>query len=189
MSVALLLLSGCSVESHKNGKNDDVNIGTPFGSMQVKTNDNVNGASIGITQYPGSAPLKGDHDNDSADVNLSFGSFHLGVKAASFLTPDGKDKVLAFYRKDLKRYGDVIECQGKTAVGKPERTSQGLTCNENEGATHGNVVIGKDLELRTGSPQRQHIVALESKNGGTKIGMVALELPSQLHDHGEKDIE
>ena len=188
MSLAALLLSGCRIESHKNGQNDNVDIGTPFGSMQVKTNENVNGSAIGITQYPGSVPFK-DKDNDAADVNMSFGSFHLGVKAASFRTADSQDKVLAFYRSDLKRYGDVIQCQGKNAVGKPDRTSQGLTGDENSGARHANVENGSGLELRTGSPQRQHIVALEPKNGGTKIGLVALELPSQIHDHGDKEIE
>ncbi len=189
MGMAALLLSGCHIESHKNGKNDDVNIGTPFGSMQVKTNDKASTAGIGLTQYPGSVPANDDGNNDSADVNMSFGSFHLGVKAAGFQTPDSTDKVLAFYKNDLKRYGDIIQCQGKHSVGKPDRTSQGLTCDENSGAHHGNIEVGSGMELRTGSPQRQHIVAIESRDGGTKIGLVALDLPSQLHSHGDKDIE
>ena len=187
-SLAVLLLGGCHIESHKDGKNDNVSIGTPFGSMKVKTNDNVDNASIGITQYPGSVPFK-DKDNDSADVNMSFGSFRLVVKAAAFRTPDSQEKVLAFYRNDLKRYGDVLQCQGHSPVGKPERTSQGLTCEDNEGAQHGHVETGSGLELRTGSPQRQHIVAVEGREGGTKIGLVALELPVQVHLHGDKDIE
>ena len=188
LSLSMLLLSGCHIESHKDGKNDNVSIGTPFGSMNVKTNNNVDSGSIGLTQYPGSVPFE-DKDNHSADVNMSFGSFHLVVKAATYQTPDGRDKVMDFYRSDLKRYGDIIECQDNRPVGKPDRTSQGLTCDDNSSVKHGHVDLGSGLELRTGSPQRQHIVALENKNGGTKIGLVALELPSQIHDHGDKDIE
>ena len=57
------------------------------------------------------------HDSNSADINMNFGSFHLGVKAAAFQTSDSTDKVLAFYRKDLaSRYGDVIECKDNVAV-------------------------------------------------------------------------
>ncbi len=188
LGLSALLLAGCNVESHERGKNKDVSIGTPFGSMKVKTNDNVDNASIGIAQYPGSVPAK-DKDNDSADVNMSFGSFHLVVKAATFHTPDGRDKVVDFYRNELKRYGDVIECQGHEPVGKPDRTSQGLTCADNSSGKHGRLDVGSDLQLRAGSPQRQHIVGLEQKDGGTRIGLVALELPLQIHGHGDKDIE
>src|SRR5665213_4491621 len=91
----LLGLSGCHSSSHKNGDSDNVNIGTPFGSMQVKTNDNVEASGIGITPYPGAQMVKQDKDNGAADVNMSFGSFHLGVKAASYTTDDAPDKVLS----------------------------------------------------------------------------------------------
>ena len=188
-----LLLSGCHVTEHKDGKNDNVDIGTPFGSMQVKTNHSGDTSSIGLAAYPGAVPLNDSNDKDgnSANVNMSFGSFHLGVKAASFQTADQQDKVLAFYRKDLSdRYGDVIECRGNTTVGSPSKTSQGLTCDEQK-HTH---VSGTDfdhdnLELRAGSSQHQHIVGLEAHDGGTKIGLVALDLPSHLSDHGSKDSE
>jgi hypothetical protein len=207
--LTVLLLAGCRVSEHKNGDNDNVDIGTPFGSMQVKTNNSGDTTAIGLAAYPGAVPVKddGDKDGSSANVNMSFGSFHLGVKAASFQTPDSQDKVLAFYRKDLaQRYGDVIECRGNSAVGTPARTSQGLTCDDQKHTrigsynfdphvrVHHGVSDATDfdhdnLELRAGSAQHQHIVGLEDRNGGTKIGLVALDLPSHLSDHDDKDSE
>ena len=192
-SLACLLLSGCHVIEHKNGNHDNVDIGTPFGSMHVKTNDATDTSAIGLALYPGAIPVKGDGDNDSssADINMSFGGFHLGVKAASFQTPDPQDKVLAFYRKDLSaRYGDVIECHDDHAVGSPTRTSQGLTCDDK--GSHGKINVNtsdRDLELRAGSELHQHIVGVKAHNGGTKIGLVALDLPSHLSDHDSKDSE
>jgi hypothetical protein len=182
--LACLLLAGCRVSEHKNGDNKDVDISTPFGSTSIKTNDKADVSAIGVTAYPGAVPTKdNDGDNSNADVNLSFGGFHLGVKAASFQTPDQPEKVLAFYRKDLARYGDVIECKGDTAVGQPTHTAQGLTCDTKQ---HNHINTSEhtdhDLELRAGSEQHQHIVGVESKNGGTKIGLVLLDLPSQLSD-------
>ena len=179
-------LAGCHVSSHKNGGNDNVDIGTPFGSMQVKTNDNVNGAALGITQYPGSVAVKKDKDggdDGAADVNMNFGGFHLGVKAVSFTTPDDPAKVLAFYKKDLAKYGAVITCEGKRTVGEPTRTAEGLTCDY-EHDKHGHIQwdtdSAKNTELRTGSKQHQHVVAVERKDGATKIGLIALDLPSGL---------
>jgi hypothetical protein len=121
-------------------------------------------------------------------MNLSFGDFHLGVKAASFQTSDSTSKVIDFYKKDLaKRYGDVIECRDNSPVGTPTRTSQGLTCDKKD---HNHISTGTsnaDLELRSGSEGRQHIVGIEEHDGGTKIGLVALDLPSHLSKHDNKN--
>ena len=186
-----LLLAGCHVTAHKNGNHDNVDIGTPFGSMQVKTNDSADASAIGLAAYPGAIPVK-DHgdDSNSADINMSFGNFHLGVKAASFQTPDSQDKVLAFYRKDLSaRYGDVIECRDNKSIGSPTRTSQGLTCDDKDDHRKVKVDDSDNIELRAGSQQHQHIVGIEPHDGGTKIGLVALDLPSHLSIHDSKDSE
>lgn len=181
----LLPLAGCRVDEHKSGNGDNVDISTPFGGMHVKTDDSVNLAGIGLTQYPGSVPVKDhdDKDNDAADINMNFGDFHLTVKAASFQTGDGTGKVEAFYRKDMAKYGEVLKCQGQKTIGQPARTSQGLTC-EDQDRNHHEVNLGDDdseVQLRAGSPTHQHIVGLEPKNGGTKIGLVMLELPKNMH--------
>ena len=46
--LAVALLAGCRVESDKHGDSDDVKIATPFGGMQVKTNDAVVVEGIGL---------------------------------------------------------------------------------------------------------------------------------------------
>lgn len=198
-SVALLTaLTGCHVSSHKNGDNDNVDIATPFGSVQVKTNDNVAAAGLGITPYPGAQLIKkGDkkdgEDGGSADVNMSFGNFHLGVKAVSYTTNDGQNEVLAFYRKNLAKYGDVIQCQGKRTIGQPTRTAEGLTCDTEKNSHMGwNTDTEHTMELRAGSKQHQHIVAVENKDGGTRIGLVALDFPTNFStddrgDHKDSD--
>lgn len=196
-----LLLGGCHVNEHKDGNKENVDISTPFGGMHVKTNNANDTAAIGITAYPGAVPVKeGDNkDTNSADVDMSFGGFHLGVKAASFQTPDQPQKVLAFYRKDLAHFGDVIECQNGKPVGIPKRTAQGLTCDSKEknhihmDSSSRGLTIGdssdNNLELRAGSDLHQHIVGIQARDGGTKIGLVVLDLPSHLGDHDSNDSE
>src|ERR1700744_869224 len=127
---ACLLLNGCRISSGKHSNGDNVQVNTPFGDMHIKTNDDAKVAGIGLATYPGAVPVKEDNDkdNDAADINLNFGDFHLGVKAASFQTGDAPSKVEAFYRKDLARYGDVLKCEGDQTIGQPAHTAQGLTC-------------------------------------------------------------
>ncbi|HMG03360.1 MAG TPA: hypothetical protein VK596_09525 [Edaphobacter sp.] len=172
---------GCRVATDENGDNKNVKVATPFGGVQVKTNDAAGIAGIGLPVYPGAELVKKDKNNGSADVNLSFGKFQLRVKAASYRTPDSPDKIREFYRDALKRYGTVIECNHDKSVGTPTATDQGLTCSDGKGK---NIEIDADAsgktELKTGSKQHQHIVAIEPQDSGTKFGLVALDLPGNL---------
>ncbi|HEY4009483.1 MAG TPA: hypothetical protein VGM11_04985 [Acidobacteriaceae bacterium] len=189
---SVLVFTGCQVSTNnKNGHGDNVQMSTPFGNMHIKTNQDANVAGIGLTTYPGSVPVKDDNDkdNDAADINLNFGDFHLGVKAASFHTNDSPDKVEAFYRKDMAHYGAVLKCKGSETIGQPTRTGEGLTCSENDKhGVHG-VHVNTDsdhVELRAGSSQHEHIVGIEPKDGGTKIGLVELDLPGH-HDSSDSE--
>jgi hypothetical protein len=182
VALSLVMMTGCRIDSHKDGDNDNVKIATPFGGMQVKTNDAVVKEGMGLPVYPGAERVK-KHDNDSgsADVNLSFGSFQLRVKAASYRSTDTPDKLAAFYRQALARYGDVIQCSNNKPVGTPTRTSEGLTCDNEKDK---NVKVNEDLsgkvELKAGSKQHQHIVSIDPEGSGTKFGLVALDLPVHL---------
>jgi hypothetical protein len=181
MIAATALMSGCRIESDKRNGNDNVKIATPFGGMTVKTNDDAVAEGLGLPVYPGAELVKKDKNNGSADVNMSFGSFQLRVKAASYRTPDSPSQVTAFYRKALGRYGDVIECQNDKSVGTPTRTAEGLTCdNEKENHVYVNDDESGKMELKAGSKQHQHIAAIDPEGNGTKFGLVALDLPGHI---------
>ncbi|HUZ95196.1 MAG TPA: hypothetical protein VMU57_09815 [Edaphobacter sp.] len=185
--VATVLMSGCRVQTNKQGGNENVRIATPFGGVQVKTNDATVLEGMGLPAYPGATLVKKDHDHGAADVNMNFGSFHLRVKAASYQTIDSSDKVEAFYRKALGVYGDVIECANDKSVGEPTRTTEGLTCDNDNKHVGIDDDISRKLELKAGSKQHQHIVAIDPNGTGTKIGLVALDLPGHLS--GDKQSE
>jgi hypothetical protein len=187
MITATALMSGCRIESDKRNGNDNVKIATPFGGMTVKTNDDAVVAGLGLPVYPGAELVKKDKNNGAADVNMSFGSFQLRVKAASYRTQDTPDQVTAFYRKALGRYGDVIQCQHDKPVGTANSTAEGLTCdNEKENHVYVNDDESGKMQLKAGSKQHQHIVAIDPEGNGTKFGLVALDLPGHL-SFGDKD--
>jgi hypothetical protein len=201
LGLAGALLSGCTVDKHTQGDGENVKIATPFGGMTVKTDQSTVEAGTGLPPYPGAqiAPKhsndgKGGHDSGAADVNMSFGSFQLRVKAVSYRTSDSPDKVLAFYRQGLARYGAVIQCADHQPVGTPTRTPEGLDCaddsNNNKARFKVNEGVHGKMELKAGSRQHQHIVAIDpdsdSDAGGTKFALVALDLPGHLF-FGEQD--
>jgi hypothetical protein len=179
---AAVAMTGCRVESDKHGDGDNVKIATPFGGMQVKTNDNAVVAGLGLPVYPGAVlEKKKGNDDGAADVNMSFGGFQLRVKAASYTSEDSPDKVRAFYRKALGRYGDVIQCASNSPVGTPTVTAEGLSCNnETEAHVSAGDNTGSKNELKAGSKQHQHIVSIDPDGNGTKFGIVALDLPGHF---------
>jgi hypothetical protein len=183
-AATLLAIIGCQVDAHNDKGGDKVNISTPFGGMSVKTNAQAVGAVVGLDVYPGATLVEKDHDDGAADVNMNFGSFHLGVKAMSYRTSDNPAKVLAFYRSHMTKFGTVIECKGDRPVSPPDSTQDGLTCSEEQGG-HPQINIDSDehnLQLKAGSKRHQHIVAVSQKDGYTKIGLVALDLPDGFID-------
>ena len=192
MIAVLALPLGCRIESKGQGDNKDVKIATPFGGMSVKTDDAAVLEGTGLPPYPGAELVKKkDKNNGAADVNLSFGSFQLRVKALSYRTDDAPEQVASFYRKALGRYGDVIECVNSKAVGTPTRTAEGLGCDNDKNDKNFNVndEVTGTREFKAGSKLHQHIVAIDPEGNGTKFGLVALDLPSHVmagDDKGDK---
>lgn len=186
--------AGCrvQVDKSKDGNDKNVKIDTPMGGLHVRTNQ-LNAADVGLPAYPGAKLVTdhdgGDHDKESADIHLGFGKWQLHVKVVSYQTPDSQDKVMAFYRKALGRYGDVLQCDNNQPVGTPTVTQEGLTCSESHGK---NVHISSDsmqmddgLNLRAGSKHHQHIVGIKKSNdSNTHFSLIELELPQ---DNGDDD--
>ena len=182
-------VAGCRIHVDKaaNGEDKNVQVDTPFGGIHVNT-DQTTAADLGLPVYPGAEIVKDKENDKSADIHMGFGEWELRVKVVNYSSPDSQDKVAAFYKKALTRYGDVISCQDNAPVGKPTQTSEGLTCADDSGAhvqvndhgaNYGYHSGNNGFELKAGSKHHQHIVGFESSAPGqTRFALVALDLPS-----------
>jgi hypothetical protein len=191
-SALLFTVVGCSVQDHKNGDAENVHLHTPVGGLDVRTNPAA-GIDVGLPVYPGAVESsKHGDDSGSADIHMSFGKWRLHVKAIEYQSSDPEDKLIAFYKKAMASYGDVLTCKDKIAIGQPASTSQGLTCaNDHEydvtlepksADKHVNASqLSGDVKLLAGSPENQHIVEFTPVSQGTKFSVVELQLP---HKHG-----
>lgn len=185
-------LAGCRINVDKgaNGDQKKVQVDTPFGGVHVNT-DQTTAADLGLPVYPGATVVRDNDNHKSADVHLGFGEWELRVRTVSYETSDSEDKVTAFYKKALGRYGDVITCRGDSPVGTPAATSEGLICADDKKG--GNVKISRDengresIELKAGSKRHQHIMGFEgSKDRQTRFALVALDLPAVVESGSGK---
>ena len=191
LAVAALAFSGCRVQVNKdaNGKEKTVHVDTPFGGVHVNTNQTT-ATDLGLPEYPGAHAITDDEKHKSADVHLGFGDWQIRVKAVSYGTSDGRDKVAAFYKKALGRYGDVLTCQGNSPVGTPTVTHEGLGCSDDGAKGHVHIEsddLKRSFELRAGSKRHQHIVGFEDNGSSeTRFTLVAIDLPGNLGSDEDK---
>jgi len=185
----LLAAVGChiSVDKGANGEKKNVRIDTPLGGLHVRS-DQTTALDLGLPAYPG-AQISPDHEGDkSADVHLGFGQFQLRVRVVSYQTSDDRDKVVAFYKNAMGRFGEVLTCKGNDPVGSPTVTGEGLSCREDSKVhvNHGDFEEGDSFTLRAGSKHHQHILAIKDGGPGTRFSLVELQLPTGLDESASK---
>lgn len=167
---AAVALSACSinVKKEKNGEDKQVDIQTPMGGIHVSKD--VDAADVGLVVYPGARLRPKDSGNDqNANVNISGFGYGLKVAAMEYQSDDPPDKLISYYKGHLKKYGDVLVCHTTHQLEINESRSdlndgsRALTCD----STSGNIT-----ELKVGTKDNQHIVAVEPDGGGTKFSLV-----------------
>ena len=111
MAIALPI-AACNVDvrRHESDGKADVDITTPVGNVSVRTN--VDTPDTGLAVYPGARPLQDEDEPESADVTVGNSMFGVKVLAAKFESADAQERIIDFYRNELKAYGDVTECRG-----------------------------------------------------------------------------
>jgi hypothetical protein len=172
---ALLLLPACSVNVKKegNGQDKQVDVNTLFGGVHVSKQADI--SDIGLAVYPGAHLKEKDSDGSDKSANVNISGFGYGIKvvALEYESDDAPAKVLSFYKDQLKKYGNVLECHTSRLnldMKKGHRSfndSRELTCDGEQG---GNV------ELKAGREDDQHIVEVESEGKGSSFSLVFVRL-------------
>ena len=178
---ALCVLPACSIHANDQGKEGEknVDIKSPIGDLHVSEQADIRDA--GLTLYPGAkpAPKEDSDDKKSANVNLSLPGFSLKVVAAEFLSDDAPEKIIAYYNKELPKYGKPIQCHGgwndghanydsKDALSKP------VSC-ENDSS-------GDAVELKVGTEGNQHIVSVKPNGHGSRFALVYVRIRTGKED-------
>ena len=176
---AVCVLPACSINANDKHNSKDgethVDIKSPMGDLHVSEQADIRDA--GLTLYPGAKPAPKDDSDDkkNANVNLSLPGFSLKVVAAEFISEDAPGKIIAYYDKELRKYGKTIQCHGswsgsghvETSPAK-EEVSKPVSC--------GNNGSGDSVELKVGTEGNQHVVAVKPNRQGTRFALVYVRI-------------
>jgi hypothetical protein len=174
--VALIVfVAAChvNVQKSENGEDKKVDVVTPVGAIHV--NKDVAARDTGLPVYPGAQEKKKGNNDNNANVNISSSFFGVKVVAIEYLSDDPPEKVAAYYKDQLKKFGGVLECHttnphgdaGDVNVNIGEKDNK-LSCEHSSGPT---------VELKVGTKDNQHVVSIspQDKGKGTDFALVFVQ--------------
>jgi hypothetical protein len=167
--VLVIAVTGAATFAHAQKQDSDadkhLDIQSSAGDLHV--GNDADARKAGLPLYPG-ARLRHDQENSGA-ANLSLFTRAFGVKlvVAKYDSDDAPGKVIEYYRERLKKYGKVLECHTSKHADDThadvddddEHPAKELKC---EGDNKGPVT-----ELKVGTENNQHVVAIEPHDGGS----------------------
>jgi hypothetical protein len=153
-------------QTQDGGQDKHLDIQSSAGDLHV--GNDADARKAGLPLYPG-ARLRHDEENSNA-ANLSLFTDAFGVKlvVAKYDSDDAPGKVIDFYRDKLKKYGKVLECHTREHGG----AHADFNDDENSKDEHSKPVkcegdnTGAVTELKVGTEDNQHVVAIEPNSGG-----------------------
>lgn len=118
---------------------------------------------IGLPAYPGARVRKDAGDDPQATIGFMLGGKGIRVVALKLETPDPPAKVLAYYRRAIRRFGDPLTCPGGGT------TASGLSCRDH-------AVSAGSTDLMAGTKEERRIVGVAgAPGGGTRFELVSLK--------------
>lgn len=180
MAAALLAVAvtGAAAQSQKPDGDQEKHFDVQSSVGDLHVGSDADARKAGLPLYPGARLRHDDKDNESANLSLFTGAFGIKLVVAKYESDDAPAKVMDFYRDKLKKFGKVLECHTREHGGSSadindddddkdkDHKPKPLTC---EGDNSGPVT-----ELKVGTQNNQHAVAIEPKagSGGTTFTLV-----------------
>jgi hypothetical protein len=171
LALALLLAWPAAAQDSDN-HDDNFDVRSSVGDLHV--GKDADAQKAGFSLYPRARP-KHEKDNDPLNLGILTEAFGIKLVVAKYESDDAPDKIVAYYRNKLKRYGKVLECHSRkdddhfnidNDKGDDKNGSKELKC---EGENSGPVT-----ELKVGTEDHGHFVSIEpgDKGKGSTFSLV-----------------
>ncbi|MGC1687791.1 MAG: hypothetical protein WA734_19335 [Candidatus Acidiferrales bacterium] len=134
----------------------------------------ANAKDVGLPIYPGARPHK-DKNNDTPATKFGLwgGSFGLKIAVMKLESNDSPDKIAAFYKKALGKYGPVLNCSnasGSSSDDDKNESSKKIECGDDKPDAGG-------MLFKSGTKERQHIVGVTPNGMGSVFELVYVQVP------------
>lgn len=170
------VVAGVAQDADSQNKNVDVR--SPIGDLHLGAD--ADAKKIGVPLYPGARLKTHDANTDQANLSVLTEAFGMKLVVANYISDDDPAKIVAYYRNKLKKFGKVLECHsdkhgGDVSVEDDKGGDKELKCEQGSGPV---------TELKVGSEENQHLVAVEAREGGrgTEFALVYVHTRGKMGD-------
>jgi hypothetical protein len=143
-------------------------------SAGIYFNAEASAKDVGLPVYPGARPHKDkDEDQASAKFGLWANTFGLKLALMKLESSDSPEKVAAFYKKALTKYGTVLDCSkasSRSSDKEKSGSSKQLNCDSDKPDPG-------HMEFKAGTKEKQHIVGIQPNGAGSLFQLVYVESP------------
>ena len=131
---------------------------------------------VGLPLYPGAKPRKdGTDDSTAAQLGLWGGAFGFKLVVLKLASGDAPEKVAAFYRKALAKYGPVLDCSNPPAAPAGKDNAAKLICGDDKPDPGGQL-------FKAGRKEKQHLVSIKPNGTGASFELLYIEARGADHD-------
>jgi hypothetical protein len=178
IALAIALSLPALAQNSDHDKNLDIR--SSVGDLHI--GDDADAKKIGLPLYPHARLKSGEENRNQANLSLFTEAFGMKLVVANYDSDDPAAKIIGFYRDRLKKYGKVLECHSQRHGGDVEvdddakdSNSRELKCDQNSGPV---------TELKVGTEDNQHIVAIEphEAGNGTTFALVYVQTRGKRGD-------
>lgn len=165
-SLALAMAVAFPASAQDSGnQNKNFDVRSSVGDVHVGSD--ADARKMGLPLYPG-ARVSSDHeDHDQANLSILTEAFGFKLLVAKYESDDAAPKIVDFYRDKLKKYGKVLECHTKKHGGNVDVDDDKDDKNkDHHGALKCEEDSGPVTELKVGTEDDQHVVAIEPRDSG-----------------------
>jgi len=176
----VLLAMGAPLWAQDNNSSSSSSSAKQHSSIGFNASGNATPKDVGLPWYPGAKESK-DKPDDSPAIQFGFwsGSTDFKLVVLKLQSADSPDKVRAFYRNALARYGHVLTCTGSSSEStrndegksKEGKSSEELRCDSDDKAGQNETV------LKAGTKHDQHLVGITPSGSGSTFQLVYVRTP------------
>jgi hypothetical protein len=127
---------------------------------------------VGLPLYPGAKPHKEEkNESPATQLGLWGASFGFKLVVLKMESNDPPDKIAAFYKKALAKYGTVLNCTDPSKVSSDKDKSSSpkqLDCGDDKPDAGG-------MLFKAGTKEKQHIVGIDPKGQVTVFQLLDIE--------------
>lgn len=169
----VMAIPGLTAQSQKPDSDQDKKLDVRSSVGDLHLGNDADARKAGLPLYPGARPRHDDENGSPLNLGLLTEAFGIKLVVAKYDSDDAPGKVIDYYREKLKKFGKVIECHtrehggdahaefndddhSKDGDSKDERSKEVKCEGDNKGPV---------TELKVGTEDNQHVVAVEPQNG------------------------